>query len=725
MTKYKEEIEELKQELADTWKVTLSLLEDGDEARCRIEEYSKILEERTYELSVLYELSRQIGYTLDYGKLSHLILTFLHKIAKYDICVSFLLKGASGDMTIKLARSLDNKTIEQAKAFLFDAFKQVSDADIDERNLTMEVGTTDEFVKENPPLKGEIRSFFNVPLLVRDKAVGMINISSLKQNAFTEGHIRLLYTIANQASVAIERLQALIKSEKSKIEKAVESMADGVIMIDQNREIVIINPAARKALRLDSYQGATPDVEGITKLLGYDPVELLRKKDGTSVKNEVSIHGMDYQAQVSSVVGSKEEVLGIVVALRDISREKKIDQMKSEFISIVSHELRTPLTSIKNAVSIILGGTAGEITKNQERFLSMANRNIDRLAGIINDLLDLSKLEAGKAELRFQEVDLNEPLDATISSLIPQAEKKSITITKGIPVDLPKVYGDRDRIEQIFINLINNSIKFTPEGGHVHISAKNHELDGDFIEVCVEDTGIGIPVEELDMVFNKFHQISGSLTRTTGGTGLGLPIVKELVGGHKGNIRVESKVGKGSGFIFTLPAYSPESASKHYLDMEIERARKMGISLSLVMLEIKESGYLSEVCGEEETLKILEQVKQVVQDTVRRTTDIINIQITGWVIITLVDTPKEGAFALDNRLKEMLSKHTFKVGKESVKINLASGIATYPEEGVTGDELMEKALLAMKQGSGEGSEGQGKDEHRTSNVQHRTLNEKK
>jgi PAS domain S-box-containing protein/diguanylate cyclase (GGDEF)-like protein len=412
-------------------------------------------------------------------------------------------------------------------------------------------------------------------------------------------------------------------------------------------------------------------------------------KDGRELPVEIDISGP----------ASADENANMICFGRDITKETEVDRMKSEFISIVSHELRTPLTSVKNAVSIILGGRAGEITKNQERFLSMVNRNIDRLTGIINDLLDLSKLEAGKVELKFQEIDLNEPLDIVISSLMPKAENKSVTITKEIPVDLPKVCGDRDKIEQIFINLINNSIKFTPEGGRVHVSAKNHDLDKDFIEVCVEDTGVGIPVEELDIVFDKFHQISGSLTRKTGGTGLGLPIVKDPVEGHKGSIRVESEVGKGSGFIFTLPAYSSKSALKDHLDMEIARAREKGIPLSLVMLKIEESEYLSEVYGEEETLKILDQVKQVVQDTVHRTTDIINIQTTGRVIITLVDTPKEGAFALDNRLKDMLSKQTFKVGKESVRINLTSGIATYPEEGVTGDELMEKALLAMKQGS--------------------------
>jgi PAS domain S-box-containing protein/diguanylate cyclase (GGDEF)-like protein len=480
---------------------------------------------------------------------------------------------------------------------------------------------------------------------------------------------------------------------------------DMILVMQPDGQIMECNALARTSF---GYSKSEMTTQNIKDLMTYEGDETWEKIIESVERRSqwqgdlLAIHRaggtMPVRVTISRYVDSVDDTASMICFLRNITKEKEIDRMKSEFISIVSHELRTPLTSIKNAVSIILGGKAGEITKNQERFLSMVNRNIDRLTDIINNLLDLSKLEAGKVELRFQEVDLNDPLDMVISSLTPQAEKKSITITKGIPVDLPKVYGDRDRIEQIFINLINNAIKFAPEGGHVHVSAKNHELDGDFIEVCVEDTGIGIPVEELDMVFDKFYQISGALTRKTGGTGLGLSIVKELVEGHKGSIRVESKVGKGSRFIFTLPAYSPESASKDHLDMEIARARERGISLSLVMLKIEESEYLTEVYGEEETLKILDQVKQVVQDTIRRTTDIINIQTPGWVTIILVDTPKEGAFALNNRLKETLSKQTFKVGK-AVKVNLASGIATYPEEGVTGDELMKKALLAMKQES--------------------------
>jgi PAS domain S-box-containing protein len=521
----------------------------------------------------------------------------------------------------------------------------------------------------------------------------------------------------------ITELTRIIKKMELLANLVENARLDMILVMQPDGQIMECNALARATF---GYSKTEMTAQNIKDLLVCEADETWEKII-KSVERRSHWHGamsaihravgtMPVHVSISRYVDSVDDTANMICFLRDITKEKEIDRMKSEFISIVSHELRTPLTSIKNAVGIILGGTAGEITKNQERFLSMVNRNIDRLAGIINNLLDLSKLEAGKMELRFQEIDLNDPLDMVISSLRSQAENKSITITKEVPVDLPKVYGDGDRIEQILINLINNSIKFTPEGGNVHVSArlarsekqtgkvsgpltKSYGLDGDFIEVCVEDTGIGIPEDKLDMVFDKFHQISGSLTRETGGTGLGLPIAKELVEGHKGNIQVESKIGKGSRFIFTLPAYSPESALKDHLDREIARARERGISLSLVMLKIEESEYLSEVYGEEEALKLLDQVKQVVQDAARRTTDITKIQTTGWVITTLADTPKEGALVLDNRLKDTLSKQTFKVGKESMKIDLASGVATYPEEGVTGDELMGKALLAMKQGS--------------------------
>jgi len=270
-------------------------------------EFNRKLEQevsaRTLELSVLSELSRKIGYALDYEEIFKFILKYLHKAVDYDICAFFFFKGDSGFLRIREAGSLNNRIIEQAKVLLLDAFKDMHDARIDERKLTMTVERSKESAKDHPPLKGELRSFINVPLFSKDKTIGMINISSLRQDAFSKGDIHLLYTIANQASTAMSRVELLLHSERSKTEKAVESMADGVIVIDENREVVVVNPMARKALHIDSRQGAT--VEGICKLIEYDPALLLIKEEQAPAKNEVYIHGVYYQTQVSSIVGSE------------------------------------------------------------------------------------------------------------------------------------------------------------------------------------------------------------------------------------------------------------------------------------------------------------------------------------------------------------------------------------------------------------------------------------
>ena len=400
----------------------------------------------------------------------------------------------------------------------------------------------------------------------------------------------------------------------------------------------------------------------------------------------------------------------MICFIRDMTKEKEIDRMKSEFISIVGHELRTPLTSMKNAVDIILTEKAGAINENQKRFLSMADRNIVRLSCIINDLLDVSKIEAGAIKIELRPLDLGAPLDMAIASLTSKAREKAISIYKEIPSDLLHAYGDSNKIEQIFINLLDNAIKFTPEGGEIRVTAelilesgpqiselKEEEKQSAIqnpqsaIEVSVADTGIGISPDKLEKLFVRFYQVEESLTRETRGTGLGLSIVKGLVEAHGGEIWVESEMGKGSKFTFTLPIYSPEKDLNDYLDREIQSAKEKDAPLSVIIVEIEEFDYLSEAYGDEEALKLLDKIKWLIQDTARRTTDLIKTQTTGRVMMILLDTPKDGAFALDNRLKEALSKETFTVDKESVQISLVSGVATCPEDGVTREELMEKA----------------------------------
>lgn len=248
---------------------------------------------------------------------------------------------------------------------------------------------------------------------------------------------------------------------------------------------------------------------------------------------------------------------------------EKLERLKSEFISIVSHELRTPLTSIKNSLDILMSGRCGEITQASDKFLSMAMRNVQRLSGIINDLLDLSKIEAGKMDFNFAPTNINTVIGYVKSALSEVAKTKGLNLITSEAENLPDITADAQRLEQVLTNLVSNAIKFTPENKTIKISSslvnskdiKINEYfkdsiklkDGDYIEVCVEDEGIGIAEKDLLHAFDKFAQIENSLSRKAGGTGLGLPIAKQLLEAHRGAIWCDSELHKGSKFYFVIP----------------------------------------------------------------------------------------------------------------------------------------------------------------------------
>lgn len=248
---------------------------------------------------------------------------------------------------------------------------------------------------------------------------------------------------------------------------------------------------------------------------------------------------------------------------------ERLERLKSEFISIVSHELRTPLTSIKNSLDILMSGRCGEITPASEKFLAMAMRNVQRLSGIINDLLDLSKIEAGKMDFHFAPTNINTVINYVKSALSEVAKTKGLNLVTEEYKKIPDITADSRRLEQVLTNLVSNAIKFTPEGKTITISSrlvnaddikvneyfKNsiQNLSGEYVEVCVKDEGIGIESKNLLHAFDKFAQIENSLSRKAGGTGLGLPIAKQLLDAHKGAIWCDSEINKGSKFYFIIP----------------------------------------------------------------------------------------------------------------------------------------------------------------------------
>lgn len=279
----------------------------------------------------------------------------------------------------------------------------------------------------------------------------------------------------------------------------------------------------------------------------FGTVEIIRKQDFTGEDATC------FQTVVKQVSLPLESAFLYEEIKKTNIKLEKLERLKSEFISIVSHELRTPITSIKNSLDMMMSGRMGVITDTQNHFLQLAGRNLDRLSGIVNDLLDLSKIEAGKMEYRFKSYNILDTVKFVFSTFEPVAKKKNIAISLVAEFDNYPVFADSGKIEQILTNLVSNAVKFTHDNGEICIKTG---LDGNNVKISVKDTGIGIKEEDTHKVFDKFQQIESSLSRTVGGTGLGLTIAKELVEAHKGKIWFESEFKKGTTFSFTIPLYA-------------------------------------------------------------------------------------------------------------------------------------------------------------------------
>jgi len=253
---------------------------------------------------------------------------------------------------------------------------------------------------------------------------------------------------------------------------------------------------------------------------------------------------------MATVRSEEGEVLGVVTVLRDISMLKAIERMKSDFVAMVSHELRAPLTSVEQQLSVVLAGIIGEVNERQKEMLGRAKERTHALLTLINDLLDLSKIEAGFVVQQKEPTQITELLEKVIELLKYEAERKNISLQLSCSEELPQVMADRGNMEEVFINLVSNGIKYTSEGGSVSLYAR---IEGSHLCVEVVDTGIGIAAEDLPRIFDKFYRVKNTQTRKITGTGLGLPIVKGIVEAHLGSIDVESQPGIGSKFRVYLP----------------------------------------------------------------------------------------------------------------------------------------------------------------------------
>lgn len=348
-----------------------------------------------------------------------------------------------------------------------------------------------------------------------------------------------------------------IFAEKRKSEAIIENIDDGIVMVDEEFRVVSINAMAAEAL------GVNPDsAQGTHFLEVMKNEELFQyiKESADSGKSPLIEEGKNiitvgrdearrhYMFSITPVHTKGGSMVGVLLVLHDVTKLKELDRMKDEFVMTASHELRTPLTSIGMSIDLLLEQATAKLSEDEQRLLSVAHEDLQRLKSLVNDLLDLSKIEAGKMEMDFDRVQVGTICEKAVAVLETQVEDKEIALALEVPEGLPFIRADANKITWVITNLISNALRYTDKGGHIWLKA---EQVGPHVHVSVRDDGAGIPYEYQTRIFDKFVQVKTD--KVEGGSGLGLALCKEIVRAHGGTIWVDSTPGKGSTFTFTVP----------------------------------------------------------------------------------------------------------------------------------------------------------------------------
>jgi two-component system phosphate regulon sensor histidine kinase PhoR len=378
-----------------------------------------------------------------------------------------------------------------------------------------------------------------------------------------------LATALNAMAADLKGTVQRLEEEGRRSRTIMESMGEGLLVLDGRGRISLLNPAAERLFSLEP--GTAPGHTPLEVIRSHELDDLLKaaRETDSGVSAEIALARPKRRtvAGTAAVMRDKNGTpLGTVVALRDITQLKRLEEVRMEFVLNVSHELRTPLTAIRGYAETLLDGGLAD-RENAQKFLEIIHRHAERLGRLLNELLELSDLELERTPLQLRPVACADMAKQGVSLLAPQAEKKQISLNLAIPDDVPQVLADRDRAVQILVNLLDNAVKYTPQGGKVTVAARllppgergdkdalgpstvrprNVPAERQFVEMSVTDTGIGIPEKDLPRLTERFYRVDKARSRELGGTGLGLAIVKHLVAAHDGALAIESRLGEGT-----------------------------------------------------------------------------------------------------------------------------------------------------------------------------------
>jgi len=474
-----------------------------------------------------------------------------------------------------------------------------------------------------------------------------------------------------------EHLSRLLASAEARFFNIIGRNADSILIVDRDGAVMFANPAAAELF-------GEPDRAAGSRPFGFP----LAPGKTTEIKIPAR-SGPDRTGEMQVVDIEWQERPAYLVTVRDITERKqaedlrleiekhiRLDKLKDDFINTVSHELRTPLSITKEAVSLILEKATGDINDQQAEILGIAKNNIERLARIISGLLDVSRIEAGKVELRKQDVELQALIREVVLGFEVKAGEKGLELRLSLSEKPILLYADEDKVNQIFSNLIDNAVKFTPQG-MIEVTAAESPTE---IECRVRDTGIGISPESLPKVFDKFTQFGRKDGPGEKGTGLGLSIVKGLVEVHGGKIHVESELGQGTTMTFTLPKLSFEERLQEYISGLIQEAADRKRAFSILVFSVREIEDLLRESPEKAEAE-LKELDRALKRSLRRRADTVMYD-RGRFYLILPETKQKDAPLVLERMKDILRQAISASDFLRDIITLETKILSYPEDAV-------------------------------------------
>jgi PAS domain S-box-containing protein len=513
------------------------------------------------ESSALLEIAQAVSSTLELTRLLEIIARRTAQVCGVDRCSILLLDDEVGRLIPLMSQFAHGRSDTE----LWRTFKEHTYVeDVERIPLIRQVLT-----KQKPVIIDErsmsmlsavwiepfgIKSLLAVPLISKDEVIGLMALDHIAEGQrFSEEQLNLATTIATQATIAIEnaRLYEETIEEKERTETIVEQAFSGIMVIDPAQQVVTVNPEVETMTGYTSHEllGSQlqelfgPELWGEGSLLS----EVMASGERTT-PTEATIVGKDRLCDVLLGVTPIRE--GYLLNFADVTRLKEVDRLKSSIVANVSHELRAPLASIKAYTELLLDKLEGDDKLVRHRFLTIIDQEADWLTELINGLLDLSRLEAERYAARMNHLSVTEVIEGVITLLEVQISKQRVDVCVDLAPDLPLVVGDKELMTIVVKNLISNAVKFSAEGGRVDVGARVNE---NALVLEVRDQGMGIPKEDLPLLFTKFYR--SEIVREAGirGTGLGLVLAKEAVEMHEGSIDVESELGVGTRFLVTLP----------------------------------------------------------------------------------------------------------------------------------------------------------------------------